>query len=154
MHISLVNFKLRHICFFNTEIYEIKRKSSFFRNDGSGKTSIGSIVSKKLNLDFIDVDQEIEKNLGINISKLFETKGEKYFREIEEKITLKLLKKESTVISLGGGAFLNKNIKKEILEKHISFWLNWKAQTLIERIKNNKKRPLAYKIGKMNCLNL
>ena len=49
---------------------------------GSGKTSIGSIVSKKLNLDFIDVDQEIEKNLGINISKLFETKGEKYFREI------------------------------------------------------------------------
>ena len=121
---------------------------------GSGKTSIGSIVSKKLNLDFIDVDQEIEKNLGINISKLFETKGEKYFREIEEKITLKLLKKESTVISLGGGAFLNKNIKKEILEKHISFWLNWKAQTLIERIKNNKKRPLAYKIGKNELFEL
>ena len=56
---------------------------------GSGKTSIGLIVSRKLKIEFIDVDQEIEKNLGINISKLFETKGEKYFREIEEKITPK-----------------------------------------------------------------
>ena len=115
---------------------------------GSGKSSIGSLVSKKLNIDFIDVDNEIEKKTGIKISKIFENEGEKYFRDIEEIVTLKSLKKKKTVISLGGGAFLNTKIKKEVLDNHISFWLNWDSQTLVNRIKNSKKRPLANKSSK------
>ena len=111
---------------------------------GSGKTSIGLIVSKKLNLDFIDIDEEIENELGSKISEIFIKNGENYFRNIEEKVTLRLLKKNNTVISLGGGTFLNKNIKKEVLENHLSFWLNWNTKTLLNRIKNNKKRPIAY----------
>ena len=55
---------------------------------GSGKSSIGSIVARKLKLNFIDVDKEIEKELGTSIAKTFEKKGEDYFRKIEEKITL------------------------------------------------------------------
>ena len=121
---------------------------------GSGKSSIGSIVSKKLNIDFIDVDQEIEKNLGMSISKIFENKGEEYFRKIEEATTLKILKKSKTVISLGGGAFLNKNIKKEILENHISFWLYWDIKTLINRIRNSEKRPVAFNASKNELINL
>ena len=113
---------------------------------GSGKSSIGSLVSKKLNIDFIDVDSEIEKKIGLTISKIFENKGEKYFRQIEEKETLKFLKSKKTVISLGGGAFLNDKIKKEILNNHISFWLSWNVKTLIDRIENSKKRPIAYKL--------
>ena len=66
---------------------------------GSGKSSIGSLVAKKLKLNFIDVDKEIEKELGISISKIFEIKGEDYFRRFEEKITLKILKKNTAVIS-------------------------------------------------------
>ena len=112
---------------------------------GSGKSSIGSLVAKKLNLNFIDVDKEIEKELGLSISKIFETKGEDYFRKFEEKKTLKILKNNSTVISLGGGAFINKVIRKEVLKNHISFWLNWENETLINRIKNSKKRPIAFK---------
>jgi shikimate kinase/shikimate kinase/3-dehydroquinate synthase len=46
-------------------------------------------------------------------------------------------------VSLGGGAFMNKVIRKEILKNHISFWLNWNNETLLNRIKNSKKRPLA-----------
>tara|TARA_Y100000591_G_C21621662_1_gene588167 strand:+ start:204 stop:719 length:516 start_codon:yes stop_codon:yes gene_type:complete len=112
---------------------------------GSGKTSIGLIVSKKLKIDFIDIDQEIERELGIKITEIFNTKGENYFRNIEEKITLKILKKKkNSVISLGGGTFLNKNIKKEILENHLSFWLMCSNKTLINRIKKSKKRPIAY----------
>ena len=112
---------------------------------GSGKSSIGSLVAKKLNLNFVDVDKEIEKELGLSISKIFETKGEDYFRKFEEKKTLKILKSNSTVISLGGGAFINKVIRKEVLKNHISFWLNWDNETLINRIKNSKKRPIAFK---------
>ena len=112
---------------------------------GSGKSSIGSLVAKKLGLDFVDVDKEIEKELGLSISKIFETKGEDYFRKFEEKITLKILKIHSTVVSLGGGAFLNKVIRKEVLKNHISFWLNWNDEILINRIKNSKKRPIAFK---------
>tara|TARA_Y200000002_G_scaffold345379_1_gene319244 strand:- start:121 stop:633 length:513 start_codon:yes stop_codon:yes gene_type:complete len=110
---------------------------------GSGKTSIGSLVAKKLKLSFIDTDEEIEKELGMTIKKIFENKGEEYFRKIEEKITLKKLRLQSKVISLGGGAFTNKNIKNEVLKNHRSFWLNWNYTILFNRIKNSKKRPLA-----------
>jgi shikimate kinase len=72
---------------------------------GSGKSSIGSLVSKKLNINFIDVDIEIEKKLDLKISEIFENKGEKYFRQIEEIETLKALRNKKTAISLGGGAF-------------------------------------------------
>ena len=58
---------------------------------GSGKTSIGFLISKKLKLDFFDIDNYIENNLGMKISKIFKNKGEKFFREYEEKITLNIL---------------------------------------------------------------
>ena len=121
---------------------------------GSGKSSIGSIISKKLNIDFIDIDEEIEKNLGMTISKIFEIKGEKYFRKIEETITLRILKKNKIVISLGGGGFLNNKIKKEILDNHISFWLNWDIKSLINRIKDSKKRPVAFNATTSELANL
>ena len=121
---------------------------------GSGKSSIGSIVSKKLNMDFIDVDMLIEEKVGKSISKIFENNGEKFFREIEEVMTLKILKKNRSVISLGGGAFLNKKIKKEVLDNHISVWLNWEFETLVKRIKSNQKRPIAFKLSKNELINL
>ena len=111
---------------------------------GSGKSSIGKLVSKKLNLPFIDIDSLIIENTGMSISEIFEKKGEKYFRNLEEKITLKCLKKIKNVISLGGGGFINTKIRKEILINHFSFWLNWDDSILIGRIKDSKKRPLAF----------
>jgi len=124
---------------------EIKENIVFLGMMGSGKTSIGSMVSKRLNLKFFDIDQIIQKELGLTIVKIFEKKGEVFFRAFEEKICLKILKKRNVVISLGGGTFLNKKIRKEIIDNHISFWLNWKKETLIKRIKNSSKRPIAYK---------
>ena len=114
---------------------------------GSGKSSIGLLVARRLKLNFIDIDNEIEEKLGTTISKTFEDKGEEYFRKVEEKITLNKLKKHSSVISLGGGAFINEKIRKEILKNHISFWLNWSDNILLKRIKNSKKRPLAIKLS-------
>ena len=111
---------------------------------GSGKSTIGFLLSKNINSSFLDVDKFIEKETNLKIHDIFQKKGENYFRDIEEKITLKLLKNKGKVISLGGGGFLNKNIRKEILKNHISFWLNWKSSTLINRILKSKKRPIAF----------
>ena len=121
---------------------------------GSGKTSIGSLVSQKLNISFIDVDQEIENKIGMKIHKIFKIEGEKYFRKIEENMTLKILKKNNTIISLGGGAFLNHKIKREVLENHISFWLNWDINTLVKRIENNRRRPVAFNSTKNELIEL
>ena len=112
---------------------------------GSGKSTIGNLVSKKLNLPFIDIDNLIVKKAGISISEIFKKKGEEYFRNLEEKITLKSLKKIGNVVSLGGGGFINKKIRNEILSNHFSFWLNWDESTLLKRIISSKKRPIAFK---------
>ena len=114
---------------------------------GSGKTTIGSIVSKKLNLNFFDTDKYIEKKIGEKISKIFDKKGEKFFRDIEEKTTLEILKKKNIVIALGGGAFINANIRREVLRNHISFWLKLDDKTILKRIKKNPKRPIAYNLS-------
>ena len=119
-----------------------------------GSNIIGLIVSNKLKLNFFDIDKEIEKELGVKILEIFETKGESYFRKIEEDITLKILKKKNIVVSLGGGTFLNKNIRDEILENHVSFWLNWSSKILIQRIQDSSKRPIAYKANNKVLIDL
>ena len=112
---------------------------------GSGKSSIGNLVSIELELPFIDIDSLIVENAGMSISKIFERKGEVYFRNLEEKITLKTLKKIKNVISLGGGGFINTKIRKEVLDNNFSFWLDWDESILVKRIKDSKKRPLVFK---------
>ena len=155
MHITLSIFKLRHICVFSIKkLMESKENIVFLGMMGSGKTSIGLLISKKLNLQFYDIDQIIEKELEMSISDIFEKKGEKFFRDFEEKTTLKVLKKEKGVISLGGGAFINKKIREEILTNHLSFWLNWNSKTLIDRIQKNTKRPIAIKSSVSELINL
>ena len=123
---------------------ETKENLVFLGMMGSGKSSIGLQIAKKLKLTFVDIDREIERELGISIKKIFETKGENFFRKFEEKITLKKLKLDSVVISLGGGAFTNKLIRKEVLRSSVSFWLNWNTTILLKRIRYSKKRPLAF----------
>jgi len=112
---------------------------------GSGKSTIGYLLSKKLDLKFKDVDKIIEKETEHKISWIFESKGENYFRELEEKITLQLLKSDKNIISLGGGAFINESVRKQVLSKSLSFWLYWNNSTIIKRIFKSKKRPIAFK---------
>ena len=108
-----------------------KKNLVFIGMMGSGKSSIGSIVSKKLNLNFFDIDQLIENDQKMKISKIFEIKGEDTFRDIEKKITLNILKSKKGVIALGGGAFITPGIRNEVIENHLSFWLNWNINCLL-----------------------
>ena len=121
---------------------------------GSGKSSIGKILSKKLEFEFIDTDNKIEEVEKKTISEIFKKKGEKYFRNIEEVISLRFLKLNNKVIALGGGGYINPNIRNYTLKKCISIWLYWKNETLISRIKNSKKRPLAVKLNNLELQKL
>ena len=112
---------------------------------GVGKTTIGKRLAKKLNYAFVDVDKIIEKQEGESISSIFKNKGEDYFRKLETQQTLKELKKDKSVISLGGGAFLNSNVRQFSKKHSISFWLDVPIETLLKRLKKSKNRPVLEK---------
>jgi|TARA_B110001452_G_scaffold5154_1_gene4779 shikimate kinase len=122
-----------------------KKNLVFLGMMGCGKSSIGKLVSKKLNIKFMDIDNLIEEHAEMSISNIFDQKGENYFRNLEEKITLKHLRTSGNTISLGGGAFINDKIRKEILTNHFSFWLNCDESVLLKRINDSKKRPIVLK---------
>ena len=121
---------------------------------GSGKSSIGKILSKKLNLDFIDIDKKIEESENSTISDIFKKRGERYFRKIEENISINYLKLENKIISLGGGGYISQLIRKQCSKNCSTFWLNWKNETIMKRINNSKKRPLAMKLNSFAMKNL
>ena len=112
---------------------------------GSGKSIIGKDLSIYLNLKFYDTDKEIELKTKKTISAIFEEKGESYFRNIEEKICIELLKKDNCVISLGGGSIINKKIRKVIELNSYSIYLQVKLNNLVKRLRSSKKRPLLKK---------
>ena len=109
---------------------------------GVGKSTIGRSLSKKLFMQFSDIDEIIEKKLKMTVQKVFEEKGELFFRKLEEEITLQEAAKVNIVISLGGGAFMNNKIRKKILLNSKSFWLDLNKKILEKRLIKSKKRPL------------
>ena len=112
---------------------------------GVGKSTVGKILAKKLNYNFVDVDKLIEAEQGISINLIFKNKSESYFRKIESEITLLELKKSNSIISLGGGAFLDNTIRKSAKKLSTSFWLDVPIEELIKRLKKNRKRPLLFR---------
>ena len=112
---------------------------------GVGKSTIGKNLAKRLDYKFVDVDKIIEAKEGLSINSIFKSKSESYFRKIENDITLSELKKESTVIALGGGAFLNSTIRKSAKKLSVSFWLDVPIHELIKRLKKSNQRPLLFK---------
>tara|TARA_X000000368_G_scaffold247940_1_gene195799 strand:+ start:66 stop:590 length:525 start_codon:yes stop_codon:yes gene_type:complete len=112
---------------------------------GSGKSVIGKILANKLDYNFIDVDKMIEIKTKKTIIKIFEEDGEEYFRDLEEKITINLLNNKETIVSLGGGAIINNNIRKSIKKKSYNIYLKVDVDILTKRLQNSKTRPLIYK---------
>ena len=117
-----------------------------------GKTTLGKIVAKKQKLEFIDIDENIEKKNSMKITEIFDKRGEAFFRTEEEKEVLKSLKKKNCIIALGGGAFINEEIREDVLKNAISVWLDVGIRTLNERVKWNRKRPLLKKDGNEKIL--
>ncbi len=110
---------------------------------GVGKTTVGALLSEKIRRRFYDADAEIEAGEGLSIPEIFKKKGEAYFRDLERKTVISLLsKKESAVISLGGGAVCNPDISAQLKKSAILVWLRANPDILFHRVKNDGGRPL------------
>ena len=129
---------------------KIKKNLVLLGMMGVGKTRIGKYVARRLKINFFDIDKLIEKKNEMKITEIFKTKGEIYFRKEEEFVTIKYLNKKGSIISLGGGGFINDKIRKKVLSECISVWLNANLETIYKRIKNSKKRPLINKNNQNN----
>ena len=110
---------------------------------GSGKSTIGKKLAKRLGLNFIDVDDEIEKKYKKSISDIFKEKGEDWFRSLEED-TLRVLSQisEKSVISLGGGALMSKVNLKRVLERGNLIYIESSPEEIWKRIRHSTRRPL------------
>ena len=114
---------------------------------GAGKSKLGYIVSKSLNVNFYDIDDLIEKDLNTSIKELFKSHGEAYFRRVEEakiKIVINnaISKNEKAIVSVGGGAFDNQHSRELLLKNTKVIWLNVPTDILIKRIGDGSKRPM------------
>ena len=114
---------------------------------GSGKSSCGSILAKKLARKFLDIDSIIEIEENLEISKIFDKYGENYFRLLEEKMIFLTLNKyikenRQAVISLGGGGFESERTRKFLLNNSKVIWLDTDIKILKERIGNAYNRPM------------
>jgi len=123
-------------------VYKLKKNLILTGMMGVGKSTLGKILSKELDMTFGDVDKIIEKKLSLSISEIFKIKGERFFRQIEEIESLKLIKKKNLIIALGGGAFINKKIRKHIKKFSISIWLDLSSENIYQRVNRSKRRPL------------
>ena len=129
---------------------ELKAKKLFLVGFmATGKTTIGKRISSKLNVPFFDTDKELEFFFKISINDFFKAHGEDKFREIEEKVILDKIKNNNMngfVMSLGGGAYLNENVRNLVDSLGISIWLDSNIDIIYNRIKNSKNiRPLTQK---------
>ena len=109
---------------------------------GSGKTTLGKILSKKLDKHFYDSDHVIEEKLGVDVPMIFEYEGEAGFREREKDSLKELVSKKNIVLATGGGIILSKSNRDLLSENGIVIYLKSNQKELIKRMKNDKTRPL------------
>ena len=109
---------------------------------GSGKSAIGKILSKKMGVPLSDTDKIIEKEVGKSIYEIFNERGEKYFRQVEEKVVGRVLDETAHIISTGGGSILSSKTRNAIKSKSFSIWVQCDVNIISNRIRDQEKRPL------------
>lgn len=109
---------------------------------GAGKTTVGRRLAKRLDLDFVDSDAEIEKAAQMSVADIFESYGESYFRDGERRVLTRLLDEGTKVIATGGGAFMDAETRKLISGKATVVWLEASLDVLVERTSRRDTRPL------------
>ena len=109
---------------------------------GVGKTSIGRRLAQRLQIPFVDADQEIVDAAGLSIPEIFEKFGEAHFRDGERRVIARLFDGKRKIIATGGGAFVNEETRQLMMERAIVIWLDVDIDTLVERTARKGDRPL------------
>ena len=109
---------------------------------GAGKSAVGKALAERLNVAFLDSDQEIEAASNLSIAEIFARYGEPFFREKEAKVIERLLVGKPGILSTGGGAFLGEGNRKNMSQLGVSLWLNAEPNVLWSRVKHKTTRPL------------
>ena len=120
---------------------------------GVGKSTLGLKLANSLNYYFVDSDQEIEDREKKSINDIFAQNGEKYFREAERKLIEEITSRdENIIISLGGGAFINKASREILQQRALIIWINASVNVILQRIGNKANRPLLNQTDKRKTL--
>lgn len=109
---------------------------------GAGKTAIGMALARRLNVPFLDSDAEIETAANMTIAEIFERDGEKFFRSKEAQVIARLLEGNPSVLSTGGGAYLQPANRQAISKTGVAVWLRADVDLLWSRVKHKTTRPL------------
>ncbi len=109
---------------------------------GAGKTTVGRRLAARLNRQFLDSDEEIERAAQMTIPEIFEQRGEPEFRAGETRVISRVLKDQGVVLATGGGAFVNGETRALVKAEAISIWLKADLDVLFERVSRRSNRPL------------
>lgn len=101
---------------------------------GTGKSTVGKRLARRLHWDWVDADNEIERRAGRTIKDIFATDGEPLFRQMERDVIAELLQREHLVLSTGGGAILNAETRNDLRAAGSVFWLVASVDTIASRI--------------------
>ena len=109
---------------------------------GAGKTKIGRRIAARLELPFVDSDEEIESSAGETIEEIFRNRGEAVFRDGERRVIARLLAGPVRVLATGGGAFMDPQTRRVIAQRGVSVWLHADLDVLFARVSRRTNRPL------------
>ncbi|MBQ2675794.1 MAG: shikimate kinase [Clostridia bacterium] len=119
---------------------------------GSGKTTVSKILSDKLSMDFIDLDELITEQNNMSVSEIFEKFGEKTFREFENNAVKSMCDKQNIIIATGGGTLLNADNSALLKKIGTVVFLDVSVDTVIRRLENDTTRPLLQSKNKKNAI--
>ena len=109
---------------------------------GAGKSCIGRLLATALDLPFVDADKEIEAAAGCSVEDIFAAHGEAAFRDGERRVIARLLTQPKMVLATGGGAFMDPETRRLILDRATSVWLRADVDLLLRRTARRNNRPL------------
>ncbi|HIE10255.1 MAG TPA: shikimate kinase [Kiritimatiellae bacterium] len=109
---------------------------------GTGKSTVGRILARKLGMDFVDMDSEIERRTGKTVPQIFAEDGEHHFRRLERALVRELSGRNATVIAAGGGVVLNPENIADFARNGLLICLNATPETILRRVRDESHRPL------------
>jgi len=109
---------------------------------GSGKTTVGRFLARRLGMDFLDLDQEIERRCGVEVRTIFDIEGERGFRAREHAMLDELTRRDPLLLATGGGSILREENRALLRERGLVVWLKTRIEQQIRRLEKDQRRPL------------